>query len=423
GLNMAAVRVFLCAVVLVPAVRCQYEQYSADNFPHADLMPLDSAYGFALERYGARDWGESVRYLELSLRLHRLLKESEAQCSRACTGENLHDNDTGTSTSLGVIKHMLTRAACLRKCKADMPVFSKKYPKPETLEAFSTRTPYRYLQFAYYQMNNLEKAVSAAHTYLQRNPRDPLISKNINFYKSLFDIEEYLLDQEEKKHQVICTLNTQLLTTTSVLTILRKAMRSETVHFPNHTVKNVPVKNSEELAARFPATYCKIKWLFMEVMRCKVRCEEDLTPNVGGFFVEKFVATIYHYMQFAYYKLNNVIKAAPCALSYLLFDSNDQVMQQNVAYYKFHRNQWGLKEEEFKPRPEALRYFNQSRKQKELLEFAHNYLRTDDEDVVSPEESPALSSPDEEFEGVGDYEESFLADWWQEPKIKGDIGE
>lgn len=31
-------------------------------------------------------------------------------------------------------------------------------------------------------------------------------------------------------------------------------------------------------------------------------CETNLTPNVGGYFVEKFVATMYHYLQFAYYK-------------------------------------------------------------------------------------------------------------------------
>ena len=31
-------------------------------------------------------------------------------------------------------------------------------------------------------------------------------------------------------------------------------------------------------------------------------CEANLTPNVGGYFAEKFVATMYHYLQFAYYK-------------------------------------------------------------------------------------------------------------------------
>lgn len=41
---------------------------------------------------------------------------------------------------------------------------------------------------------------------------------------------------------------------------------------------------------------------FIDVLQCKVDCEADLTPNVGGYFVEKFVATMYHYLQFAYYK-------------------------------------------------------------------------------------------------------------------------
>lgn len=45
--------------------------------------------------------------------------------------------------------------------------------------------------------------------------------------------------------------------------------------------------------------------------------------------------------------------------------------------------------------------------------------------MVSPEETASSQSdhPDTEFEGMGDYEEAFVADWWQEPKTKGDIGE
>lgn len=41
---------------------------------------------------------------------------------------------------------------------------------------------------------------------------------------------------------------------------------------------------------------------YTEVLERKVMCESDLTPVVGGFVVEKFVATMYHYLQFAYYK-------------------------------------------------------------------------------------------------------------------------
>lgn len=42
--------------------------------------------------------------------------------------------------------------------------------------------------------------------------------------------------------------------------------------------------------------------------------------------------------------------AASCAASYLLFDEKDEVMKQNMAYYQYHKDKWGLKEEDFQPR-------------------------------------------------------------------------
>lgn len=46
------------------------------------------------------------------------------------------------------------------------------------------------------------------------------------------------------------------------------------------------------------------------------------------------------------------------------------------------------------------------------------------QDFLGPEEAARLSaeSPDVEFEGMGDYEESIFADWRQ-PRGKGDAGE
>lgn len=51
-------------------------------------------------------------------------------------------------------------------------------------------------------MNNLEKAVAAAHTFLKKNPTDPYLTKNMNYYKTLFDVEEYLIDHEEQPYEV-----------------------------------------------------------------------------------------------------------------------------------------------------------------------------------------------------------------------------
>lgn len=55
------------------------------------------------------------------------------------------------------------------------------------------------------QLNNLEKAVAAAHTFLKKNPNDPPLKKNMNYYKTLFDVEEYLIDHEEQPYEVGCS--------------------------------------------------------------------------------------------------------------------------------------------------------------------------------------------------------------------------
>lgn len=52
------------------------------------------------------------------------------------------------------------------------------------------------------QLNNLERAVAAAHTFLKKNPNDPYLTKNMNYYKTLLDVEEYLIDHEEQPYEV-----------------------------------------------------------------------------------------------------------------------------------------------------------------------------------------------------------------------------
>eukprot|EP00075_Anas_platyrhynchos_P011755 XP_027301008.1 endoplasmic reticulum protein SC65-like [Anas platyrhynchos] len=131
---------------------------------------------------------------------------------------------------------------------------------------------------------------------------------------------------------------------------------------------------------------------------------------------------MYHYLQFAYYKLNDVRDAVRSVSSYMLFDPDDAVMQQNLVYYRFHHERWHLQEEDFEPRPEAVRYYNRTAAQKKMLDFARQYLQADDEMEVDDGEEPDPRDlpSDGEFEGEGDYEEGFFAEWWQEPKTKGD---
>ncbi|KAM9045645.1 endoplasmic reticulum protein SC65 isoform 2-T2 [Megaptera novaeangliae] len=400
--------------LLLGSAGAQYEKYSFRGFPPEDLMPLAAAYGHALEQYEGESWRESARYLEAALRLHRLLRDSEAFCHANCSGPAPPaaapprpappgpDGGGGGdewARELRLFGHVLERAACLRRCKRSLPAF---------------------------QANRLEKAVAAAYTFLQRNPKHELTAKYLNYYRGLLDAaDEPLTDLEAQPYEAVFLRAVKLYNSGDFRSSTEDMERALAEYMAVFARCLAGCEGAHE-QVDFKDFYPAIADLFAESLQCKVDCEANLTPNVGGYFVEKFVATMYHYLQFAYYKLNDVRHAARSAASYMLFDPEDNVMQQNLVYYRFHRARWGLEEEDFQPREEAMLYHNQTAELRELLEFAHMYLQSDDEMELKETEAPTEPEEppsDAEFEGEGDYEESIYADWWQEPDAKGDEAE
>ncbi|XP_059813771.1 endoplasmic reticulum protein SC65-like isoform X2 [Hypanus sabinus] len=418
-------RVIRCALLLLLGgllllPEAQYEQYNWRSFPQGELVPLDSAYRYALEQYAAGNWRESVRYLELSLRLHRLLRESQAHCGAECgRPPPPPDPDPAELRAFGQI---LQRAACLRRCKRSLPVFQLAHPERETLVQMENRVPYKYLESAFFQLNNLEKSIAAAHTFLQKNPKDVAMQKKMNYYKSIPDIETYLVDVEAREYEALFLKAVKAYNNGNFRSSVTDMEHALPEYYRAHQECVNACEDSCDVTD-FKDFYPSVAGHFVETVKCKVKCVQNLTPNVGGFFVEKFVATMYHYLQFAYYKLNDIKNAVSCVATYMLFDPGDEIMQQNVVYYRFYREKWGLQEEDFQPRLDAQIYYNLTRLQNELLEFADNFLHPDDEMEVSdePVSEGQGGTSDSEFEGIGDYEEAILADWWQVPKQKGDV--
>lgn len=150
--------------LLLGSAGAQYEKYSFRGFPPEDLMPLAAAYGHALEQYEGESWRESARYLEAALRLHRLLRDSEAFCHANCSGPAppaaappgpaLPEPDGGDewARELRLFGHVLERAACLRRCKRSLPAFQVPYPPRQLLRDFQSRLPYQYLHYAQFKV-------------------------------------------------------------------------------------------------------------------------------------------------------------------------------------------------------------------------------------------------------------------------------
>lgn len=249
------------------------------------------------------------------------------------------------------------------------------------LADFQQREPYKFLQFAYFKANDLPKAIAAAHTYLLKHPDDEMMKRNMAYYKSLPGAEDHIKDLEIKSYESLFVRAVRAYNGENWRTSITDMELALPDFFKAFYECLAACEGSREIKD-FKDFYLSVADHYIEVLECKVRCEESLTPVIGGFPVEKFVATMYHYLQFAYYKLNDLKNAAPCAVSYLLFDQNDKVMQQNLVYYQYHRDKWGLSDEHFQPRPEAVQFFNVTTLQKELYDFAREHLMDDDEGEV-----------------------------------------
>lgn len=133
-------------------------------------MPLESAYKYALDQYTNEKWPETVEYLEVSLRLFRLLKDSEAFCNLNCSSVRLDDEQKFESfPELHVFGNIMKRAQCLKRCKHGLPAFRQTMPSRETMEEFEKREPYKYLQFAYFKVShariNLHHFVKMSNVY------------------------------------------------------------------------------------------------------------------------------------------------------------------------------------------------------------------------------------------------------------------
>lgn len=164
GMGCAALALLLLLLAAGPCA-AQYEQYSVRGFPAAALEPLQRAYARALAQYAGAQWAESARALEASLRLHRLLRDSEAHCHRRCAEGGSAEEPPAEGDraewewerELQLFGRLLRRAGCLRACKRGLPVFQLRYPPAQTLRDFQRRLPYQYLHYALFKVRRARK--------------------------------------------------------------------------------------------------------------------------------------------------------------------------------------------------------------------------------------------------------------------------
>uniref|UniRef100_A0A452VJ74 procollagen-proline 3-dioxygenase n=1 Tax=Ursus maritimus TaxID=29073 RepID=A0A452VJ74_URSMA len=250
--------------------------------------------------------------------------------------------------------------------------------RSEELELeFRKRSPYNYLQVAYFKINKLEKAVAAAHTFFVGNPEHTEMRQNLDYYQTMSGVKEAdFKDLEAKPHMHEFRLGVRLYS---------EEQPQEAVAHLEAALREYLVADAECRAlCEGPYDYDGYNYLeynadlfqaiadhYIQVLSCKQNCVTELAshPSREKPF-EDFLPSHYNYLQFAYYNIGNYTQAIECAKTYLLFFPNDEVMSQNLAYYTAMIGEEPARS--IGPRESAREYRQRSLLEKELLFFAYD---------------------------------------------------
>ncbi|XP_072571869.1 prolyl 3-hydroxylase 1 isoform X1 [Paramormyrops kingsleyae] len=351
------------------------------------LEPYDLLFDNAVEAYYKGDWMSVILNMERALLNKGAIRRVRAQCRLSCANLNAFGGPVpglgfpvpgnGSVEDLSFFQKILKRADCVSSCEAENLGPPSKHKISEEVELeFQKRTPYNYLQVAYFKINKLDKAVAAAYTFSLANPEHMEMRQNLEYYRMMAGIQEiHFKDLEAKPHM------SEFLQGKKFYSLDEFSLAIE--HFETAVEEYFAADLECRALCEGIYDYDGYNYLeysadlfqsmtdhYMQILNCKQNCAIELAILPGTEKpLEDFLPGHFNYLQFSYFNRENYEKAIECAKTYLLFHPEEEVMNQNVAYYSAV-----LGEEQamgISAREVIQKHITQSLLEKELLYFGY----------------------------------------------------
>ncbi|XP_004559938.1 prolyl 3-hydroxylase 1 [Maylandia zebra] len=372
---------FLC-VVVVPACTSDTEVSS-----HFVLEPYDFLFDTAVEAYYKGDWLSVILNMEKALKNKATLRKVKAQCRQSCANQTAFGEPlaglgvpipgTGSVEDLGFFQKFLKRADCVNSCETEKVGAPSLHLVSEEIELeFKKRSPYNYLQVAYFKINKLAKAVAAANTFFLANPDHMEMRQNLDYYRMMAGVQEDdFKDLEARPHMAQFLLGKSSYSDDSFILAAEHFESAVDEYFIADKecrvlcegAYNYDGYNYMEYSADL---FQSMSDHYLQVLSCKQHCAVELALTAGRDKpFEDFLPSHFNYLQFSYYNSEKYEKAIECAKTYLLFHPEDEVMNQNLNYYSAMLGE--DKAAAISARQVVKQYIQQSLLEKELLYFGY----------------------------------------------------
>uniref|UniRef100_A0A3Q1C7T5 procollagen-proline 3-dioxygenase n=1 Tax=Amphiprion ocellaris TaxID=80972 RepID=A0A3Q1C7T5_AMPOC len=367
---------------------------------HSVLEPYDFLFDTAVEAYYKGDWLTVILNMEKALKNKATVRNAKAQCRISCANQSAFGEPVaglgvpipgaGSVEDLGFFQKILKRADCVKSCETEKLGSPTLHQVSEEVELeFKKRTPYNYLQVAYFKINKLDKAVAAANTFFQANPDHMEMRQNLEYYKMMAGVqEEDFKDLEARPHMAEFLLGKSYYSDESFgLAAEHFEVAVEEYFTANKECRalcegayDYDGYNYMEYSADLFQT---VTDHYMQVLNCKQHCSVELASTAGRDKpFEDFLPSHFNYLQFSYYNSEKYEQAIECAKTYLMFHPEDEVMNQNLNYYS------AVLGEDKAGTISARQYMQQSILEKELLYFGYEAFGITfvDPDTWTPED-------------------------------------
>uniref|UniRef100_H3C4V5 procollagen-proline 3-dioxygenase n=1 Tax=Tetraodon nigroviridis TaxID=99883 RepID=H3C4V5_TETNG len=367
------------------------------------MEPYDFLFDSAVEAYYKGDWLSVILNMEKALRNKATVRKVKTQCRLSCANQTAFGAPlaasadpgpgSGSLADLSFFQKILQRAECVKTCESEKLGSPTLHEVTEDVELeFRKRTPYNYLQVAYFKINKLDKAVAAAHTFFQANPDHTEMKQNLDYYRMMAGVEEeHFKDLEAREHMAEFLLGKRFYSNDLFEQAAEHFEQAVSEYFTANQecrvlcegAYNYDGYNYMEYSADLFQTITADH--YMQVLSCKQRCALELASYTDQPF-DDFLPSHFNYLQFSYYNRENYQQAIECAKTFLLFHPDDEVMKDNLAYYSAMLGE--DKAQTISARQAVKEYIQQSILEKELLYFGYEAFGITfvDPDKWTPEE-------------------------------------
>lgn len=313
--------------------------------------PYDYLFDNAVEAYYKGDWMSVILHMERALKNKGLVRKIKATCRLACSNQTAFGVDipgvglaipgTGSVEDLGFFQAVLKRAECVNSCENDkLGPYTLHRVSAEVELEFRKRTPYNYLQVAYFKIKKLDRAVSAANTFFIANPDHMEMKQNLDYYRLMAGVQESdFKDLEAPPHMDAFLEGKKLYSVENFEAALPFFEKAVEEFFPAYEECRSLCEGAYDYDGYNYMEYKSdlfqaVTDHYLQVLNCKQSCVLELATTAGRDKpFEDLLPSLFNYLQFSYFNSEKYEKAVECAKTYLLFHPEDEVMKQNLAYY------------------------------------------------------------------------------------------